>query len=83
MCDFTGAKTRSDAAPGRCTKTSGYLAFAEINEIIKRSGGDNFDSFYDLASETDVLLYNGWFFVFPSLCLGVLLRPAQGTMSAT
>jgi hypothetical protein len=71
MCDFTGTKARSDATPGRCTKTSGYLSLAEINEIIKRSGGGTFQTFYDDASQTDVLLYNGWSLhvLFPYLSL--------------
>ncbi|KAK4156324.1 hypothetical protein C8A00DRAFT_41196 [Chaetomidium leptoderma] len=58
LCDFTGSRTRSDATPGRCTKTSGYLAVAEINEIIKRSAGDVL-YFYDAASNSDILLHNG------------------------
>ena len=30
MCRFTGSRTISDAAPGPCTNTSGYIASAEI-----------------------------------------------------
>ncbi|KAK4231442.1 glycoside hydrolase, subgroup, catalytic core [Podospora fimiseda] len=33
-CLFTGTSTHSEAAPGRCTGTRGYLADAEIREII-------------------------------------------------
>ncbi|KHO00990.1 glycoside hydrolase family 18 protein [Metarhizium album ARSEF 1941] len=57
MCDFTGSRAESNASPGRCTKTAGYLAYAEINEIIK-AGGD-VQTFHDGGSNTDVLLYNG------------------------
>lgn len=80
LCDFTGTRLQSAAAPGRCTKTSGYLAMAEINEIIKNSGG-HFQAFYDSESKSDILLYKG-------LCLpsrpGVhfrllLTRSSQGT----
>ncbi|KAK4465311.1 glycoside hydrolase, subgroup, catalytic core [Cladorrhinum samala] len=37
-CQFTGTATQSEAAPGRCTRTRGYLANAEINEIIAAGG---------------------------------------------
>ncbi|KAL7629535.1 hypothetical protein AAE478_001056 [Parahypoxylon ruwenzoriense] len=57
MCDFTGSRTQSDAQPGRCTKTGGYLAAAEINEIIQRS--DGVQIFHDGDSNTDVMLYKG------------------------
>ncbi|KAK4161332.1 glycoside hydrolase, subgroup, catalytic core [Cladorrhinum sp. PSN259] len=33
-CLFTGTSTQSEAAPGRCTGKRGYLANAEIEEII-------------------------------------------------
>jgi hypothetical protein len=66
MCEFTGSKTQSDATPGRCTKTPGYLAVAEINEIIKLFGGDT-QMFHDHESNTDVLLYEGSCSGFSSL----------------
>jgi hypothetical protein len=80
MCDFTGTKTRSDAAPGRCTKTSGYLALAEIIEIIKRSPGGTFQTYYDVASQTDVLLYKGWpsLFMFHHRIAGGTIPPRGG-----
>ncbi|QPH01779.1 hypothetical protein C2857_005982 [Epichloe festucae Fl1] len=56
-CDFTGSRTQSDATPGRCTKTGGYLANAEINEIIIR--GDGAQMLHDDNSNTDVMLYKG------------------------
>lgn len=60
MCEFTGSRTESNANPGRCTKTSGYISFAEITEIIRRSGGaKGFRVFHDGASNSDILLYNG------------------------
>jgi hypothetical protein len=57
MCQFTGSKTQSDANPGRCTKTKGFIANAEINEIIKR--GESDAVFFDSTSNSDVMLYNG------------------------
>ena len=57
MCDFTGSKTKSDSKPGRCTKEGGYLAYAEITEIIKR--GESTRTFHDAGSNTDVMLYKG------------------------
>ncbi|PQE29040.1 glycoside hydrolase family 18 protein [Rutstroemia sp. NJR-2017a BBW] len=56
MCDFTGSKFQSQANPGRCTNTSGYLGYAEINELLSRSGGQ---IFHDGASNSDILLYKG------------------------
>lgn len=73
-CDFTGSRTVSDANPGRCTKTGGYLAAAEINEIIKR--GDGAQTFHDDASNTDVMLYKGLWYLEagPRLANTKLLR---------
>jgi hypothetical protein len=56
-CDFTGSRTQSDAAPGRCTKTGGYLAYAEINELIGTA--DGLRMFHDGKSNSDIILYNG------------------------
>jgi hypothetical protein len=63
MCDFTGSRTVSDAKPGRCTGTGGYLSLAEISELIKLAGSEA-DFFYDGTSNSDILLYGGMFF-FP------------------
>lgn len=59
MCEFTGTRLKSDATPGRCTNTSGYLAQAEINEMIARGGGR---SLYDPVSNSDVLIHNGAYY---------------------
>jgi len=56
LCDFTGSRTHSDAKPGRCTETSGYISNAEINEIIGRGGSKHF---HDGDSNTDVIIYQG------------------------
>lgn len=57
MCDFTGSRTQSDAKPGRCTKTGGYLAYAEIAEI--QSSGQSIRMFHDDDSSSDIMLYEG------------------------
>jgi hypothetical protein len=57
LCDFTGSRTQSDASPGRCTGVGGYLASAEIDEIIKTQ--DNVKTFHDDSSHSDILLYGG------------------------
>ncbi|KAM7198915.1 carbohydrate-binding module family 24 protein [Naviculisporaceae sp. PSN 640] len=57
MCEFTGSRTQSDAKPGRCTDTGGYLAHAEIMEIIQK--GDGAKTFHDTASNSDIMLYQG------------------------
>lgn len=84
MGDCTGTKFQSDATPGRCTNTSGYLAMAEINEIIKTNAGTA-QYFYDSGSQSDILLFRG-LCLLPSPCrsLAVLtLSGRQGTTSAT
>ncbi|OAX82110.1 hypothetical protein ACJ72_03545 [Emergomyces africanus] len=57
MCEFTGSKTKSDAQPGRCTNSSGLLAYAEITEIIQRSSSSKM--FHDHASNSDIMLDEG------------------------
>ncbi|KAL8333671.1 hypothetical protein RB593_003384 [Gaeumannomyces tritici] len=68
-CKFTGDRENSDATPGRCTGQAGYIADAEINEIIrsgssldKRSGGRVVTHFIDPSSNSDILVYdnNQW-----------------------
>jgi len=56
-CDFTGSRFKSDALPGRCTETSGYIAYAEHTELL--STGDNVETFHDGQSNTDVMLHKG------------------------
>lgn len=68
-CKFTGTRLESHATPGRCTGTKGYIADAEINEIIsggispkRDSGGRVVTHFLDTGSNTDILVYddNQW-----------------------
>jgi hypothetical protein len=56
MCDFTGTRLVSDAQPGRCTKTTGDIANAEINELIRLGGAQQL---HDADSNKDILLYKG------------------------
>ncbi|KAB5583051.1 hypothetical protein GE09DRAFT_1247143 [Coniochaeta sp. 2T2.1] len=54
LCTFTGTNSISHATPGRCTGTGGYIADAEINEIIRTN-----PSARTWTEElTDYLVYN-------------------------
>ncbi|KAL4903783.1 hypothetical protein BDW74DRAFT_168670 [Aspergillus multicolor] len=53
-CRFTGPQTA--AIPGMCTRTPGLLAIAEIEALLIE--GDISESYYDAASDSNVLVYN-------------------------
>jgi GH18 family chitinase len=55
MCRFTGSASVSNAAKGACTDTGGYIASAEIRDIINQGG--NINTFYDEPSDSDILVY--------------------------
>ncbi len=55
-CKFTGSPRDSNAAPGRCTNTGGYISNAEINEIAQ-SGKVN-KSWRDQSSGSSIMVYN-------------------------
>jgi hypothetical protein len=57
ICEFIGSKALSDVTPGRCTKEGGYIANAEIQEILL--SGEGIKTIYDESSESNILLYNG------------------------
>ncbi|OLN96797.1 Killer toxin subunits alpha/beta 2 [Colletotrichum chlorophyti] len=66
-CKFTGDRLTSYATPGRCTGTAGYIADAEIKEIINGGSGLKrqnrvVKSFLDASSNSDILVYdnNQW-----------------------
>ncbi|KAF3225838.1 hypothetical protein TWF106_001711 [Orbilia oligospora] len=66
-CKFTGTRLESRATPGRCTDTAGYIADAEINEIIRGGPGGKRQSrvvthFLDPGSNSNILVYdnNQW-----------------------
>ena len=54
MCKFTGSAGESDAYPGRCTNTAGYISNAEIGEIIE-SGNVNKKW---TSAGSDILVFN-------------------------
>lgn len=56
-CLFTGDRLNSDAKMGKCTGTAGYIANAEINEIMK-DPGQVVKSFVDSSSNSEVLVYD-------------------------
>ncbi|KAL4806278.1 glycoside hydrolase superfamily [Aspergillus unguis] len=53
-CRFVGPQTA--ATPGVCTNTPGILAIAEIEALILE--GDVDESYYDRASDSNILVYN-------------------------
>jgi len=59
MCEFTGTNTTSNAHPGRCTKTPGYIRYAEIIELIANKREAGLRTLHDGGSNKDVLLYDG------------------------
>ncbi|KAF5485943.1 Killer toxin subunits alpha/beta [Colletotrichum fructicola] len=65
-CKFTGDRLTSYATPGRCTGTAGYIADAEIKEIISGGGAKRqsrvVTHFLDASSNSDILVYdnNQW-----------------------
>ncbi|KAL8284361.1 hypothetical protein RB597_001601 [Gaeumannomyces tritici] len=60
QCNYLGDKVDSLAKKGVCTGTGGYIAGAEINEIIgdRRRGGRVVTSFVDDSSNSDILVYD-------------------------
>ncbi|KAL4904081.1 hypothetical protein BDW74DRAFT_185756 [Aspergillus multicolor] len=67
-CLYTGTRANSDATKGRCTGTAGYLANAEINEIISGTSSglttrDDVSSrvtahYLDEDSDSNILVYD-------------------------
>lgn len=56
-CLFTGSQVQSDATKGRCTGTAGYIANAEINEILSDKSRVT-RHFTDAKSDTKILVYD-------------------------
>ncbi len=70
MCEYTGTGSASDALPGPCTGTQGYMANAEIDEFVqlaslaKRDGIDRratmaVESYYDTETRSNIAIVNG------------------------
>ncbi|OJJ98253.1 hypothetical protein ASPACDRAFT_1889517 [Aspergillus aculeatus ATCC 16872] len=53
-CTYVGPN--SGATPGRCTQTAGYIANAEINEIIATN--PTVQVLFDSGSDSDIIVYN-------------------------
>ncbi|KAK7917892.1 hypothetical protein PG985_009766 [Apiospora marii] len=56
-CLYTGSSSQSDATPGRCTNTGGYLANAEINEIMADKSR-SVQSWHDDETASDYMVYD-------------------------
>jgi hypothetical protein len=56
-CTFTGTNSQSNAEPGPCTATSGYIANAEIQGIINDPSRVN-QNYIDTDSNTYILVYD-------------------------
>ncbi|KAI4685538.1 uncharacterized protein J4E84_006266 [Alternaria hordeiaustralica] len=59
-CLYTGSQMNSDATKGKCTNSAGYIADAEIAEIIEgqKRAGRVVQQFLDTSSNSDVLVYD-------------------------
>jgi hypothetical protein len=56
-CTFTGTSTQSNAEEGPCTVTAGYIANAEILDILNNASRIN-QNYIDEASNTNILVYD-------------------------
>lgn len=56
---FTGSRDHSNASPGKCTNTAGYISNAEISEIVdgKVPGASVVENFYDKLSDSQIVTY--------------------------
>ncbi|KAL2260089.1 hypothetical protein VTK26DRAFT_6028 [Humicola hyalothermophila] len=62
MCTYTGPE--SGAFAGKCTQTKGYLADAEIEDLIVKGALAYHD---DLFSDSDIAIYHGTWSTGPSI----------------
>lgn len=60
QCTYLGDKINSPAKKGVCTGTGGYIADAEIGEIVgdRKRAGRVVTSFVDASSNSDILVYD-------------------------
>lgn len=56
-CFYTGGPLDSQAKKGKCTETAGYIANAEIDEILKDPSRVN-QNFVDRNSNSNILVYD-------------------------
>ncbi|POR38364.1 Chitinase [Tolypocladium paradoxum] len=61
LCTFTGSYGVSEAEPGQCTGTGGYIANAELREIFNYAerGVEGFEAkkWYDTETESDIMTW--------------------------
>jgi hypothetical protein len=66
-CLFTGGPYDSQASPGRCTATGGYISDAKIREIVEGSTQNGIlkrdrrvnEHYVDPVSASNILIYDG------------------------
>lgn len=58
QCQFTGSRLEPSGMKGRCTATAGYLANAEIYEIINKNSSRVNQHYLDISSDSDILVYD-------------------------
>jgi hypothetical protein len=58
MCEYTGTASASNALPGPCTGTQGYISNAEINEF-KAVNDFSVATYYDQATRSNIAIING------------------------
>lgn len=58
QCFYTGTPAQSDAVPGPCTGTGGYISNAELKAIMATPGRVQ-ASYLDGASHSDIMVYDG------------------------
>ncbi|KAJ6140241.1 hypothetical protein N7471_006727 [Penicillium samsonianum] len=58
-CLYTGDRLNSNAKKGKCTATAGYIADAEIAEILNNPKRAVTEHFVDTSSNSDILVYEG------------------------
>ncbi|KGO73174.1 Glycoside hydrolase, superfamily [Penicillium italicum] len=57
-CLYTGDRLNSNAKKGKCTGTAGYIADAEIAEILNNPKRSVTQHFVDSSSNSDILVYD-------------------------
>ncbi|AEO70565.1 glycoside hydrolase family 18 protein [Thermothielavioides terrestris NRRL 8126] len=57
-CQYTGSRSQSDAEPGPCTGTAGYISDAEINDILANTSRVS-QNYMDSTSNSRVVVYDG------------------------
>lgn len=57
QCTYLGSAGASQATPGECTNTAGYISNAEINAIVANSSRVQ-QHFVDTSSHSNILVYD-------------------------